>query len=100
MKSIAFWEPAKDYFKQEADILDAIKGCLKRGELVLGFGSEISNFEERFAKYIGVKYAVMTGGGTHSLLLAYRALGISGNWNYLIDLINRYASKEIRITRS
>jgi len=36
----------------------------------------VKKFEEKFAKYIGVKYAMTTSGGTGALHIALAALGI------------------------
>lgn len=87
--NIKFWEPAADYKWHESDIDRAIKGCLERGELVVGYLHEIENLEATFASMIGVKHAVMCGSGTQALHLAYQALGLTGNWKYLLDLVNR-----------
>lgn len=86
--NVPFWDPKREYFAYEFDTLEAIKSCLKQGELVLGFGDKITELERRFAEYVGTKHAIMCGGGTHALLLSYRALGLKGNWNYLIQLVN------------
>lgn len=78
--SVPFWKPAREYLKYKAEIDSAILGCLERGEYTLGYyddgGNEIGNFEKAFAQYVGAKHCVMTGAGTHSLFLAYKALGI------------------------
>lgn len=73
---IKFWTPSREYFKYKTEFDNAIQGCLSRGELVLGYGEEIVKFEKSFADFIGVKHAIMCGGGTHALKLAYKALGI------------------------
>ncbi len=73
---IKFWSPEKTYQKIKPEIDEAIQKFLEKGELVLGSNKDIEEFEKMFAEYIGVKYAVMTGGGTHSLFLAYKACDI------------------------
>lgn len=42
----------------------------------LSLGPKLPEFEERFAKYIGTKYAVALNSGTSALHLAVKALGI------------------------
>lgn len=86
---IKFWEPAVDYKWHKSDIDRAIQGCIERGELVLGYLHEIETFESSFASFIGVKHAIMCGSGTQALHLAYQGLGFTGNWKYLLDLVNR-----------
>lgn len=39
-------------------------------------GTEVENFEEEFAVYVGAKYAVSCGNGTNALVIAMRALEI------------------------
>lgn len=73
---VKFWQPAREYRKHKEEIDAAIHGCLDRGELVLGFGTQITDFEKNFAEFIGTKYAVMCGSGTQALCLAYASLGI------------------------
>lgn len=73
---IPFWQPSREYFKYKGEIDAAIQNVLSKGELVLGFSPDIDKFESDFAKFVGVKHAIMCGGGTHALLLAYKALGI------------------------
>lgn len=40
-------------------------------------GKAVSDFEEKFAKYIGVKHAISVNSGTDSLVIALKALGIN-----------------------
>ena len=42
----------------------------------LSLGPKLQEFEEKFAKYVGTKYAVATNSGTSALHLCIRALGI------------------------
>jgi len=50
---------------------------------MLASGPKVKEFEERFAKYVGVKYAVATSSGTTALHLALLSLGI-GKGNEVI----------------
>lgn len=43
----------------------------------LSLGPKLTEFEEKFAKYIGVKYAIAVNSGTSGLHLCIRALGIN-----------------------
>src|SRR5215468_10303390 len=54
--------------------IEYVTRVLKSGELSLG--ARLSEFEERFARYVGRHYAVATSSGTSALHLCVRALGI------------------------
>lgn len=87
---VKFWQPAREYHAYDYEeilhpedgirkgnkLLEAMESCLLKGELVLGFGEQITDFERDFAEFIGVKHAVMCGSGTQALCLAYASLGI------------------------
>jgi dTDP-4-amino-4,6-dideoxygalactose transaminase len=73
---VPFWSPARNYLSLEKEIDQAIKRVLLSGQLVLGYGKDVELFEKNFAKFIGVKHAIMCGAGTQALYLAYRGLGI------------------------
>jgi len=63
---------AKPYIKKEE--IEAVTKVLKSGHLSLG--PKLKEFEERFAKYIGTKYAIAVNSGTSGLHVCLRALGI------------------------
>ena len=73
---VPFFDPTREYRIHKEEIDAAIHGVLSSGQLVLGHSPHIEKFEKEFAKFIGVKHAIMCGAGTHALYLAYRALGI------------------------
>ncbi|MBI5144901.1 MAG: DegT/DnrJ/EryC1/StrS family aminotransferase [Candidatus Omnitrophica bacterium] len=54
--------------------IKAVLGVLKTPNLSLG--PKIPEFEEKFAQYIGTKYAVVVNSGTSALHLCIKALGI------------------------
>ena len=39
-------------------------------------GKAVTDFEEKFANYIGVKYAIAVNSGTDALVIALKALGV------------------------
>ena len=45
---------------------------------MLASGKWVKEFEQKFARYIGVKYAIATTNGTQALILILEALGIRG----------------------
>jgi len=56
------------------EILEAVGKIIDKGNFILG--DEVQKFEENFAKYCGVNYAVGVANGTDALILAMKALGI------------------------
>ena len=56
--------------KDIEDILNDIRNSLKSGMLTMG--KNIEQFENQFAKYIGVKYAIALNSGTSALEVALR----------------------------
>ena len=57
------------------DMVEAAIYALQSEKLV--FGESVFKFEEDFAKYIGVKYAISTNSGTSALILAFHAINIT-----------------------
>ena len=56
------------------DMIEASIHALQNDKLVLG--ENVYRFEEEFARYIGVRFAISVNSGTSALLLAYLALNI------------------------
>ncbi len=70
---------AKIYFPEEdrKNILEQIDKILESGQLTLGsYGKQ---FEQKFAKYVGAKYAVAVNSGTSALEIPLRVLDIAGS---------------------
>ena len=70
---------ARIYFPEEdrKEILKQINGILESGQLTLGkYGKD---FEQKFAQYVGTKYAVAVNSGTSALEIILRALDIEGS---------------------
>jgi len=69
---------ARIYFPEgdRKELLKRIDGILESGQLTLGkYGRE---FEQKFAKYVGTKYAVAVNSGTSAMEIILRALDIEG----------------------
>ncbi len=56
------------------EINNAVQGVLDRGDFILG--QDVAKFEEEFAAYCGVKYAIGVDNGLSALELSLRAHGI------------------------
>jgi perosamine synthetase len=70
---------AKIYFPDEdrKELLSQIDMILKSGQLTLG--KHTKDFEERFAAYVGTKYAIAVNSGTSALEIPLRALDVNGH---------------------
>jgi dTDP-4-amino-4,6-dideoxygalactose transaminase len=69
------------------EIMDAIDMVIRSGHYILG--SEVEKFEEEFAKFCGVKYAIGVDNGLNALSLILRALDI-GEGDEIIVPSNTY----------
>ena len=70
---------ARIYFPEEdrRQILEKVDEVLSSGQLTLGkYGKE---FEQKFAEYVGTKFAVAVNSGTSALEIMLRALDIEGS---------------------
>lgn len=56
------------------ELMEAIERVLEEGSYVMG--REVRKFEEKFAEYCGVPYAIGVNSGTDALYLSFCALGI------------------------
>jgi dTDP-4-amino-4,6-dideoxygalactose transaminase len=72
--SILQANPHASYLAHKSEIDDAIHRVFDSGWYILG--KEVVAFEEEFAAFIGVPYAIGVGNGTDALELALRACGI------------------------
>ncbi|HCM36459.1 MAG TPA: hypothetical protein DIS53_00820 [Candidatus Wildermuthbacteria bacterium] len=71
---VRFANPAKQYAEHREEFIKAFDDTLSRGAIVNK--EELWRFEEEFAKFVGVKYAVGVNSGTSALDVAFQAAGI------------------------
>ncbi len=71
---IRFANPQKQYADHREEFIKAFDNTLSRGAIVNR--EELWKFEEDFAKFVGVKYAVGVNSGTSALDVAFQAAGI------------------------
>lgn len=64
----------KKQFERPEAYLKKIEAVARRGDFTLG--KEVSEFEEKAASMLGVRYAIGVGNGTDALYLTLKALGI------------------------
>ena len=62
------------YYHIQDQIDDAVHRVLHSGRLILG--QEVHAFEQEFAAFLGVPYAVGVNSGTDALIIALRTLGV------------------------
>ncbi|MFH0712285.1 MAG: DegT/DnrJ/EryC1/StrS family aminotransferase [Candidatus Jorgensenbacteria bacterium] len=71
---VRFVNPQKQYADHRDEFIKAFDETLFRGAIVNR--EELWKFEEDFAKFCGVKYAIGTNSGTSALDIAFQATGI------------------------
>lgn len=80
-------------YEQIREKLDAaIQDVMASGQYVMG--SYVQAFEEAFAEYIGVRYAVAVGNGTDALVIALKALGIRPDDEVIVPGMSFFATAE------
>jgi dTDP-4-amino-4,6-dideoxygalactose transaminase len=72
---VPFLDLKRQYKSIKDEINDAIQTVLESQQFILGY--EVEEFENRMAKYCGVKYAIGVASGTDALLLSLKANGVS-----------------------
>lgn len=75
MHTIPFANPRRAYSRNKDRILAVFDRVMSAGNLILR--KELSQFEDDFAKFINVKYAVGVSSGYASIYMALRASGVS-----------------------
>jgi len=86
--------PLNDFKRQWKEIGPELHLALERvglsGYYILG--SEVSQFEERLARFCGTKFAVGVGNGTDAIEIALRASGISPGDRVLTSPLSAFAT--------
>ncbi|MFA9464120.1 MAG: DegT/DnrJ/EryC1/StrS family aminotransferase [Velocimicrobium sp.] len=92
MMQIPFMDVKAQYHTIEDEIKHAILDVLNSGEYILG--EQVKRFEEEFATYNKVSYAVAVGNGTEALIIALKALGIGPGDEIITTPSTFYATTE------
>jgi dTDP-4-amino-4,6-dideoxygalactose transaminase len=85
VKYLDFGQIWLDYPEAQTEMFKA----LNRGDMVLR--EQLKEFEEKFAKFVGTKYAVGVNSGTDALFLTLKALGI-GPGDEVITVSNTFVA--------
>jgi dTDP-4-amino-4,6-dideoxygalactose transaminase len=92
---IPFVDLKHQYHEIKTELQEAIEGVLERGIFV--GGEEVERFEEEFAQYCGVRFAVGVGSGTEALYLALLACRV-GSGHEVITVPNTFIATTEAIT--
>ncbi|HZP76254.1 MAG TPA: DegT/DnrJ/EryC1/StrS family aminotransferase [Pseudolabrys sp.] len=68
------YSPLAQQFEQVDIVFDELRDLVKSGDFTLG--KTVTEFEQLFAKTLGVKHAIGVGSGTDAIKIPLRALGI------------------------
>ena len=71
---VRFVNPQKQYKDHKKEFLKTVDDVFSRGDLIMR--KDLEEFENKFARFIGTKYAVGLNSGTDALSLSMRAAGI------------------------
>ncbi|MGC8740759.1 MAG: DegT/DnrJ/EryC1/StrS family aminotransferase [Candidatus Sumerlaeaceae bacterium] len=78
----------KDYFEE---LKDLFRAC----DFIGASSKRVAAFEEKFAKYIGVKHALGVNSGTDALLLALDALGVTRGDEVILPAFGFIATADV-----
>lgn len=87
---VPFVDLTRESHKISKAILDKIKKVISSGTFILG--NEVTQFEEMFSKYLGIKYCVGVASGTDALTLSLKALGIGKGDEIIVPAFTFIAS--------
>jgi len=92
---VPFFNLTRQYRSIEDEILAVTRRVYERGRFILG--EEVSAFEEEFAVYCGVRYAVAVGSGTDALCLGMKAAGI-GEGDEVVTVAHSFVASALAIS--
>lgn len=82
---IRVWGYLDEYAQEKESILKAVTEVMESGKLILG--PKVLQFEQEYARYVGMRHGIGCDNGTNAIMLALRALGI-GEGNEVITVSN------------
>jgi dTDP-4-amino-4,6-dideoxygalactose transaminase len=92
---VPFVDLAAQYHRLQAEVDAAIKRVLLRSDFILGV--EVTEFEQVFAKFIGVEHAVGVSSGLDALRLALMALDIGPDDEVILPA-NTYVATALAVS--
>lgn len=82
----------RQYHNLEEQLDNAVLKVLHSGQYILG--DEVKSFEQEFAEFCGVKYAIGVGNGTDALAIALLAAGIGAGDEVITCAMSFFATAE------
>lgn len=95
-KKIPLMELTRQYINIEEAINTKVLNVLKSGNYILS--EEVHKFENKFAKYIGTKFAIGVGNGTDALVIALKAADIQPGDEVITSAMSFIATAEAVVT--
>ena len=89
---IPLMDVARQYRSHEKELDAAALRVLHSGQYILG--EEVKAFEEEFARFIGVDYAIGVGNGTDAIVIALKAAGIGTGDEVITCAMSFFATAE------
>jgi dTDP-4-amino-4,6-dideoxygalactose transaminase len=89
---IKFVDLVAQYKEIESEIDSAIKSVIGKSAYV--GGPFVSEFEKRFANYLGVKYCVGVGNGTDAIFISLKSLGVGEGDEVIVPANSFIATSE------
>jgi dTDP-4-amino-4,6-dideoxygalactose transaminase len=94
-QNVPFVDLSAQYARIRDEVTEAIAKVLERTDFILG--QDVTLFEEEFAAFCGVDYAVGVDSGTSALELALRAYGV-GPGDEVITVANTFVATALAIS--
>jgi dTDP-4-amino-4,6-dideoxygalactose transaminase len=95
MREVRIFEPVRDHQEMRDEIMRAFTETLSSGSYILG--EQVKLFEEAFAQYLGVKYAVGVNSGTDAIKIGGLALGLQAG-DKMVTTPNTYISTAMALS--
>lgn len=76
--------------KEEMEL--AINACMESGMYIMG--KTVADFEDKMARYLGVKHVIATANGTDSLVISLRACGVKAGDEVITTPFTFFATAE------
>lgn len=90
---IPLWDLARQYRSIRSEVLEKVDEVLNSGKYVNGFC--LQDFEEKFARYCGSRFAIGVNSGTDALFLALKSGGFQAGDEAIVPAMTFIATAEV-----